>query len=84
VIIGGVACEYYPISNCGLLTYIAVDETKRRSGIGKKLVDEVLSVLNQQAIKGFLYSRILFFNSNINSYSEQIKMFSNLFRNKFR
>jgi len=52
VILGGCACEYYPRSNCGLLTYIAVDPTQRSKGISHHIVQNVLSTLNGDAVKG--------------------------------
>lgn len=52
VILGGCACEYYPVSNCGLLTYIAVDPKHRSKGISGQIVQNVLTTLNGDAIKG--------------------------------
>ncbi|RUS32933.1 hypothetical protein BC938DRAFT_473770 [Jimgerdemannia flammicorona] len=49
VIYGGVCCEYYPKSNCGLMTYIAVSPTAKASGLGKLLVSHVLASLNAEA-----------------------------------
>jgi len=49
-ILGGCACEYYPQSNCGLLTYIAVDPTQRSKGISGRIVQAVLSTLNGDAV----------------------------------
>jgi len=51
-ILGGCACEYYPQSNCGLLTYIAVDPAHRSKGISGHIVQQVLSTLNGDAVKG--------------------------------
>eukprot|EP00160_Parvularia_atlantis_P014350 Unigene3522_Nuclearia_a/m.10756 Unigene3522_Nuclearia_a/g.10756 ORF Unigene3522_Nuclearia_a/g.10756 Unigene3522_Nuclearia_a/m.10756 type:complete len:264 (-) Unigene3522_Nuclearia_a:63-854(-) len=50
-IAGGVACEYYPKSNCGLLTYIAVDTEWRQKSLGRVLVREVLKALHADARK---------------------------------
>jgi len=49
-LMGGCACEYYPQSNCGLLTYFAVDPKYRNKGIGRYLVDNVLTTLNADAV----------------------------------
>jgi len=49
-LMGGCACEYYPQSNCGLLTYFAVDPKFRNKGIGRYLVSNVLTTLNGDAV----------------------------------
>jgi len=50
-ILGGCACEYYPQSNCGLLTYIAVDPNQRKRGISNHIVSQVLTTLGGDAVK---------------------------------
>jgi len=48
-IVGGVAFEYYPKSNCGLMTYIAVNPQFQRKGVGHFLVSHVLEGLHADA-----------------------------------
>ncbi|RUS22399.1 hypothetical protein BC937DRAFT_89447 [Endogone sp. FLAS-F59071] len=48
-IFGGVCCEYYPKSNCGLMTYIAVSSAAKSSGLSKVLVSHVLTSLNAES-----------------------------------
>lgn len=45
-IYGGACCEFYKASNTGLLTYIAVNQQSKKSGLGRRMVSEVLSALN--------------------------------------
>jgi len=48
-VIGGSACEYYPNSNCGLLTYFAVLPEFRQKGVGGFLVRNVLIAVDKDA-----------------------------------
>ncbi|KJE97515.1 hypothetical protein CAOG_07359 [Capsaspora owczarzaki ATCC 30864] len=48
-IAAAVMCEYYPKSNCGLMTYIAVADSMRKHGLGRVLVSETLAALHQSA-----------------------------------
>jgi len=48
-IIGGSACEYYPQSNSGLLTYFAVRPEWQRRGVGRFLVTNVLASVDKDA-----------------------------------
>jgi len=50
-IIGGVCCEYYPASNCGLMTYIAVSPTAKKTGVSRLLVTSVLDTLTSTSRK---------------------------------
>ena len=51
-ILGGAVCEYYPGSNCGLLTYFAVNPNVKGRGLGRILVREVLAILHADAASG--------------------------------
>jgi GNAT superfamily N-acetyltransferase len=42
---GGVACEYYPISSCGLVTYIVTNPNHRNKGVASRLLSAVLDCL---------------------------------------
>ncbi|MGB5694603.1 MAG: GNAT family N-acetyltransferase [Polyangiales bacterium] len=48
-VIGGVVCEYYRASGCGLVTYLVVTPTTRRTGIGRQLVSCAAATLRTQA-----------------------------------
>jgi len=48
-VVGGSACEYYPNSNCGLLTYFAVIPEFRQKGVGGTLVKNVLLAVDKDA-----------------------------------
>ena len=37
-ILGGIAYEHYPISNCGLVTYMVVAPSARKRGLGRELL----------------------------------------------
>jgi len=50
-ILGGCACEYYPLSNSGLLTYIAMDPNHRSKGISGHIIQQVLNALNEDSRK---------------------------------
>lgn len=45
-IAGGICFERYPVTGCGLLTYMVVAPRARGQGIGKALVDDALAVLH--------------------------------------
>lgn len=47
--IGGLVCEYYRESRAGLITYIAVAPDRRRSGVGRQLMEAALKVLGRDA-----------------------------------
>jgi N-acetylglutamate synthase-like GNAT family acetyltransferase len=51
-ILGGGAFEYYPQSNCGLLTYFAVNPKIKGKGLGRVLVAEVLHNLTAASRDG--------------------------------
>jgi len=64
-IAGMVVCEYYPKSNCGLLTYIAVATSMQQKGLGRLLVDSVLRSLSADAkAKGHLACKAVFLETN--------------------
>jgi len=48
-IVGGIVLEYYPQSNCGLISYIVVDPGLRGAGLGRKLINEGINQLQSQA-----------------------------------
>ena len=45
-IAGGICFEHYPVTGCGLLTYMVVAQRARGQGIGKALIDDALGVLH--------------------------------------
>jgi len=44
-ILGGISFERYPISGCGLITYMVVAEAARRRGIGKRLQADAIATM---------------------------------------
>jgi GNAT superfamily N-acetyltransferase len=46
---GFVACEYYPRSRCGLISYIAVDSGMRGLGLGRTLLERAIAILRADA-----------------------------------
>jgi len=48
-IIGGLVFEYYPTTNCALVTYIIVNEKYFNKGIGTDLLRRALTILDQNA-----------------------------------
>ena len=46
---GGVTCEWYPRSRCGLLTYLVVAPGARRRGLGRRLLDGARAALRDHA-----------------------------------
>lgn len=46
---GGVACEWYPRSRCGLVTYLVVAPGARRGGLGRRLLDDARAALAAHA-----------------------------------
>jgi hypothetical protein len=48
-VLGGVVFEFYRHSNCGLLTYLAVEPVFRQHGLGKELVTLAINILNADA-----------------------------------
>lgn len=54
-IAGGLVFEYYPTTNCALVTYIVVNEKYSNKGIGTDLLRRALTILDQNAkTKGHL------------------------------
>jgi hypothetical protein len=50
--LGGVVGEYYPRSNCGLMTYLVVMPTAQRSGLARRLVTALINALDDEARRG--------------------------------
>lgn len=48
-IVGGLVFEYYPITNCALLTYVVVNEKYSNKGIGTDLLRRAITILDQNA-----------------------------------
>ncbi len=48
-IAGGLVFEYYPVTNCALVTYIVVNEKYSNKGIGTDLLRRALTILDQNA-----------------------------------
>lgn len=48
-LLGGIAFEYYRDSRCGLLTYLVTAADSRRRGLGRRLVQNALARLQQEA-----------------------------------
>ena len=48
-LLGGVVGEYYPISNCALITYLAVAERARRGGVARCAMGHLVADLHTQA-----------------------------------
>jgi GNAT superfamily N-acetyltransferase len=62
---GGVACEYYPKSQCGLVTYIVTDPQYRSRGIARKLISAAIDALEQESrSRGHAGLRALFLETN--------------------
>jgi len=49
VMVGGVAYEYYPVSNLCFINYLVVDEAHRGRGLGGQLIDTAEEVCNRVA-----------------------------------
>jgi len=52
VILGGICCEFFPKSQCGLFTYLVTSPQARGKGISRVLIDEGLRVMNLEAEGG--------------------------------
>jgi GNAT superfamily N-acetyltransferase len=50
-IVGGITYELYPRSRCGFVTYMVVASQSRRSGLGRRLLDEATRSLYEQAAR---------------------------------
>lgn len=48
-IVGGLVFEYYPITNCALVTYVVVNEKYSNKGIGTDLLRRAITILDQNA-----------------------------------
>ena len=48
-IVGGLVFEYYPITNCALVTYVVVNEQYSNKGIGTDLLRRAITILDQNA-----------------------------------
>lgn len=46
---GGITFEYYPSTNCGLLTYLIVHRSSRGQGLASVLVERAVHLLQQTA-----------------------------------
>jgi len=46
---GGLVFEYYPITNCALVTYVVVNQKYSNKGIGTDLLRRALTILDQNA-----------------------------------
>jgi GNAT superfamily N-acetyltransferase len=44
-ILGGISFERYPISGCGLITYMVVAPTARRRGLGRRLQADAIAMM---------------------------------------
>ena len=53
-IAGGICYELYPISGCGLLTYMVVAPGARRHGLGERLFREAVAELRARGAKAVL------------------------------
>ncbi|OQR82744.1 hypothetical protein ACHHYP_15534 [Achlya hypogyna] len=74
-ILGGFCCEYYPTSNCGLITYISTHPARdtRGLGLGRRMVDRVIEILSADAVaygKGAIAA--IFLESNTDAVQEDI------------
>ncbi len=49
-VFGGIVFEYYRVSSCGLLTYVAVDEPYRHQGLARILFEIAIQTLEKDAI----------------------------------
>jgi len=49
VIGGGLVLEYHPVTNNGLITYLVVDEICRGQGMGRRLVEKAVEMLDEFA-----------------------------------
>lgn len=47
---GGMACEYYRDSRCGLLTYLVVDPTQTQRGLARRLIQRAILLLKRDAL----------------------------------
>lgn len=48
-LLGGISFEYYRDSRCGLLTYLVTDAEHRRRGLARRLVDQAIARLHEDA-----------------------------------
>jgi GNAT superfamily N-acetyltransferase len=48
-IVGGLVFEYYPTTNCALVTYVVVNEQYSNKGIGTDLLRRAITILDQNA-----------------------------------
>ncbi len=53
-IVGGICYELYPVSRCGLMTYMVVAPAARRSGLGERLFREAAGALRARGAKAVL------------------------------
>jgi GNAT superfamily N-acetyltransferase len=44
-ILGGISFERYPVSSCGLITYMVVAEAARRRGLGRRLQADAIATM---------------------------------------
>ncbi len=49
---GFIACEYYPRSRCGLISYVAVEPGMRGRGLSRALLDRAIATLRADAEPG--------------------------------
>ncbi|OQS02250.1 hypothetical protein THRCLA_21467 [Thraustotheca clavata] len=72
-LLGGFCCEYYPQSNCSLITYVSTHPERRPRGLGRLMMDQIKKISKMEAIShGYDDIAAIFLESNTNAVKHDI------------